>query len=198
MTQTAPAQTRVESSPTASTAEDGVWLFVLGDLLIYGLLFVLYAHAAGTNTESFRAGQALLSRPIAFANTLVLLTGSWFVARALWSLRAGEFVRSERGVRGAIVCALAFIALKIIEYGTQIYQGWYLTSSDFLMYYFVLTSIHLLHVVAGVLVLMLMLRLVRARANSEHALRTFTGGAVFWHLVDLLWLMLFPLLYLIA
>lgn len=198
MKHSAPVPTSVDSSTAETAAEDGIWLFVLGDFLIYGLLFLVYAHASAANTESFRAGQALLSKPIGLVNTVVLLTGSWLVARALWWLRAGDFSRSDRCVQGALICALAFIGLKLTEYGIQIHQGSYLTSSDFLMYYYVLTSIHLLHVVVGALVLMLMLQVVRARENSGHALQSFTGGAVYWHLVDMLWLILFPLLYLVA
>ncbi len=197
MTLPAPSVPSAESGIADSLPEDGVWLFVLGDLIVYSVLFVLYASAAASDPDGFSSGQALLSTPVAVVNTLVLLTSSWLVARAMWSVRARAFVPAVRFLQGARACALVFIGLKVTEYGLHVQQGYYLTSSDFLMYYYVLTGLHLVHVLVGTLVLTLMLRFVRSQEMSSHGLRGLGGGAVFWHLVDLLWLMLFPLLYLV-
>jgi nitric oxide reductase NorE protein len=197
MTAPLSARPRGDDVGAYSAAEDGIWLFVLGDLLIYSLLFLLYMNAFAGDPEGFRAGQDVLSTPIAVVNTLILLTSSWLVARAVWCARSGDFSRSGRFLCGAIFCAAAFVCLKTTEYGIKIQYGWYLTSNDFSMYYYVLTGLHLVHVLVGLVVLMLMLGVVRAGVHSDNSLRGFEGGAVYWHLVDLLWLMLFPLLYLI-
>lgn len=198
MNLSATARSSPDPEVSDSLPEDGVWLFVLGDLMIYSVLFVLYALAATGNPDGFSQGQTLLSTPIAVVNTLVLLTSSWLVAQAVWAVRTRAFVPAGRYLQGARACALLFICLKVAEYGLHIQQGHYLTSSDFLMYYYVLTGLHLVHVFAGLLVLTLMLQIVRAREVSSDARRGLAGGAVFWHLVDLLWLMLFPLLYLVT
>lgn len=180
-------------------ATDGeIWLFVLGDLLIYGLLFFLFAYAAARSPEDFSAGRALLSRPIAFVNTLLLLTSSWLVARGLCHVRTGEVAKAIRFLKAAIACGAGFVCLKVTEYALKIIDGWYLTSNEFLMYYYILTGLHLLHVLAGLVVLVFMLHLLRARRVSVGGPQTLESCAVFWHLVDLLWLLIFPLLYLIA
>lgn len=188
----------VATAKARRVADGEIWLFVLGDLLIYGLLFVLFAFAAAQSPEEFTAGRALLSTPIALVNTLLLLTSSWLVARALCHVRTCEPGKASRFLQAAIVFGAGFVCLKVTEYGLKIVDGWYLTSNEFLMYYYVLTGLHLLHVLAGLLVLLFMLNLLRAPSMSTGASRSLESCAVFWHLVDLLWLMIFPLLYLMA
>lgn len=176
--------------------EPGLWVMIFGDLAAFSAFFVVYMVAYAGARPEFAAGQATLDRNLGLLNTLLLLTGSWFVARAVAAVRVGA--RSGRGlVTAGIGCGLGFVAIKALEWHDRIAAGLTLNSSAFSIYYFTFTGIHLVHVFIGLGVL----TFVRSRFDDEgrfvagHGL--IEGGAAFWHLVDLLWLVIFALLYLV-
>ena len=176
--------------------EAGIWFFVAGDLLVFSLFFILLALGQAQQGALFDQSRARLDLALGLANTLLLLTGSWFVATGVERCRE----RSGSATRQfslAILCALGFVADKALEWGHRIDAGITPATNDFFMYYFVFTGIHLFHVLIGIGVL-LFLRSASQRAEmTPRTLRAIEAGATFWHLVDLLWVALFALLYLI-
>ncbi|MET7474357.1 cytochrome c oxidase subunit 3 [Streptomyces sp. NPDC005648] len=143
----------------------------------------------------FRASQQALHPDLGLLNTLLLLTASRLVARGLRQLRAG---RPARTLPWALLCALGFAAVKGTEYALVIHDGHTPTSNDFFMYYFVFTGIHLAHLAIGIGALTVLVVLSRRPALSRGQLLVAEGAAAYWHMVDLLWLVLFPLFYLVA
>ena len=142
---------------------------------------------------AFATQQALLNRDIGLANTMLMLTSSLFVARGVEAV-AADPARFRRQVLWAMVCGAGFVVLKAVEWGARFRAGITIQSSDFFRYYFALSGIHLAHVLVGLGVL----ALIRARSRRiDGDLRLIEGGACFWHLVDILWVVLFPLLYLV-
>lgn len=95
-------------------------------------------------------------------------------------------------------CGVVFVALKVTEYVLLVQDGHTAGVNHFYLYYFILTGLHLLHVCIGILVLVLMLTQTRRTELSATRLAVIEGGGCFWHLVDLLWIVLFPLLYLVS
>ena len=94
--------------------------------------------------------------------------------------------------------ASLFVALKAVEYTTKVSQGHVPTQNNFYLYYFILTGLHLFHVLIGIAVLTLLFFQARNTELSPTRMGLVEGGACFWHLVDLLWIVLFPLLYLVS
>jgi nitric oxide reductase NorE protein len=183
-----PSERRVPGEP-------GIWVLILGELFVFSIFFVTIATVRHSNPELYRRAQATLDWPLGLANTLLLLTGSLLVALAVGR------ARDRRGgagtlLYGAIACGCGFIALKAIEYSEKIRAGINFSSSEFFNLYFAFTGIHLAHVLIGLVVLWLLRRAVRLPPTPERG-RMIECGAIFWHLVDLLWIVLFALFYLV-
>ncbi|NNL86365.1 MAG: cytochrome c oxidase subunit 3 family protein [Myxococcales bacterium] len=175
--------------------EPGVWVFVLGDMLIFGLFFCVYSYYRALDPEAFREAQLALNQNFSAFNTLLLLISSWFVVLAMADLRERAGKLAPRLLLAAGSCGLGFVAVKAAEYTEIIHAGIGITTNDFFMYYFIFTGLHLVHVVIGIGVLALLFGLSRSEV-SPRGLKLMESGSIYWHMVDLLWILLFPLLYL--
>lgn len=176
--------------------EVGIWVFVFGEMAIFALFFAAYMADRSANVELYNESQLALNKFYGVANTLLLLTSSLFVAAGVRQVRmGGGGAVAQRLFAGALLCGAAFAALKFIEYGEKLSEGVTPYSNGFFMYYFMLTGIHLLHVTAGMGVLYFMLRAARADGAVQQRSEFIECGATYWHMVDLVWIVLFPLLY---
>ncbi|WP_068071771.1 cytochrome c oxidase subunit 3 [Novosphingobium lentum] len=189
---------QAEGLPTKGhvPGEPGVWVLILGDLMVFSTFFVMFAYYRGLDPATFAAGRQLLDVRLGLVNTLVLLTSSLLVAMAVHRVRA-ERPGAPALLLGAMGCGLLFGAIKALEYSAKIQAGIGFGSSTFFMLYFAFTAIHLLHVLLGVGVLAFM-RGVAARPGAAQRMVAIESGATFWHLVDLLWIVLFALIYLVG
>jgi nitric oxide reductase NorE protein len=178
--------------------ESGTWVFLLGDMLVFAAFFATFMVERSKAPEAFDAARKTLHVNIGLANTLVLLTSSLFVVAAIGALRTGLRAIAARALLIAAGCGVVFVALKVTEYVLLVQDGHTAGVNHFYLYYFILTGLHLLHVCIGILVLVLMLTQTRRTELSATRLAVIEGGGCFWHLVDLLWIVLFPLLYLVS
>jgi nitric oxide reductase NorE protein len=179
--------------------ETGIWVLVGGDLLLFSVFFiVLLVYRAG-DTATFIASQRSLDQFIGALNTLLLLTSSLFVALAVKSVRrAGPPARSApKYIAIAALLGLGFVVVKAFEWSARFAAGQTINTNDFFMFYFMYTGIHLLHVLLGLLVLTMLFIVARRPALDAGAVRLLECGGIFWHLVDLLWIILFALFYLL-
>jgi nitric oxide reductase NorE protein len=172
-------------------------VFVLADMTIFGVLFGCFMVDRHRAPELFEASRRALNRDLGGVNTLILLTGSWLVVLAITALRNGRNRLSSTFFALAFTCGLAFTVSKTVEYTQKINAGVTLLTNDFYMYYFILTGIHLIHVIAGSVVLGVLWFKSRSARSGGGSLTVYESGATFWHMVDLLWVFLFPLLYLL-
>lgn len=175
--------------------EPGLWVIIFGDLLVFGLFFITFAVYRMGDVGPYARAQAALNQGLGLLNTMLLLASSLAVAIAVPALRSGEAGKARRATTGAILCGLGFVGVKVIEYGEKIRAGMTPTSNEFFMFYFSFTGIHLLHVLAGLAALLF----VRSRCSGQPTSGTISaveGCAIFWHLVDILWVVLFAILYL--
>jgi nitric oxide reductase NorE protein len=171
-----------------------MWVFVIGDLLIFGVYFVGYMYFRGRNHELFLAGQAQLNLDIGAVNTIVLLTSSLFVALGTAAARLGNQAESLRRFCIALAFGAAFPIVKMFEWIPEISRGVTPGKDLFFMYYYVMTGMHLCHVALGLVIMCFIIRNVKTtRAPKISFVET---GATYWHMVDVLWLVLFALLYL--
>ena len=174
--------------------ESSMWFFVIGDLLIFGVYFVAYVYYRGQDHDLFLQSQARLNLDIGAINTVVLLTSSLFVALGTSAARAGKAADSLRLFVIALACGAAFPLLKLFEYVPEITAGATPGTNLFFMYYFVMTGLHLCHVMLGLVILGFIIRNLRGSAKPN--ISFVETGATYWHMVDILWLILFALLYL--
>ncbi|GAC1635142.1 MAG: cytochrome c oxidase subunit 3 family protein [Nevskia sp.] len=194
---TAAAASRRAETPRRLPGVEGVWVFIAADMVIFGLLFVSFMQERVRQAALFEHSRQALNPDFGGINTLILLTSSWFVVMAVDAAQQDRLAALPRWLAAALVCGLAFGVSKAIEYGGKLQAGISPLSNDFYMYYYVLTGIHLLHVIAGCVVLFVFWRKARRREFGSGRLLVLECGASYWHMVDLLWILLFPLLYLI-
>ncbi|HYP57375.1 MAG TPA: cytochrome c oxidase subunit 3 [Beijerinckia sp.] len=179
------------------SGETGIWIFVVGDLAVFTLFFILIMLGQREETAAFATSRAMLNVGAGVLNTLFLLTGSWFVAMGVERYRSGHLAKARRDLDFAILCGLAFIANKCSEWASKISAGLSPATDNFFMYFFIITGIHLFHVILGVGVLLYMRALTKHDSVSSLDVLKLESGGLFWHLVDLLWIVLFALFYLL-
>lgn len=177
--------------------EAGVWVLIVGDMAVFGIFFAVFSYYRGLDPATFAAAQAQLNQTYGVVNTLLLLASSWLVAIAVQTARAGEGSVAPRCFALAGLCGLGFGGIKIIEYSEKIAAGITLTTNDFFMYYYMFTGIHFFHLLVGLVVLLFLWRRARAGIRTPGDLVFLESGASYWHMVDLLWIVLFSLLYLL-
>lgn len=173
--------------------DSSMWFFVIGDLIIFGAYFVAYMYYRGQQPALFLEGQARLNLDIGAANTLVLLTSSLFVALGTSAARDGKTSDGLRLFGIALALGAAFPVLKLVEYIPEIVAGNTPGTNLFFMYYFVMTGLHLCHVMLGLVILSFVIRNLRGPAAPK--ISFVETAATYWHMVDVLWLVLFALLY---
>lgn len=172
-----------------------MWVFVLGDLLIFATYFLVFLAYRTQHEHAFLAAQHHLSVTTGAINTLVLLASSRFVALGVQAARAANAARASRLITYGGLCGLAFIAVKATEWGVEAAHGHTLAHDQFFMFYFMITGVHVLHVVLGLGILAIALRELRAVGAQRSWV--VEAGATFWHMVDLLWVVIFALLYVV-
>jgi nitric oxide reductase NorE protein len=176
--------------------EPGIWILILGDLPIFTAFFLIFAWYRHQQPRLFAATSQLLNHNLGLTNTLILLTGSVFVALGVRRVR-DRAVASSGIFLAAAMCGIGSVAIKVFEYAEKVRGSHPLAGNDFFTLYFAFTGVHLLHVIFGTCVLIAMTLAARA-PNPADNLLLIECGATFWHLVDLLWLVLFALFYLIG
>ncbi|MBH0777874.1 cytochrome c oxidase subunit 3 [Nocardia sp. NEAU-351] len=170
-----------------------MWVMILGDLFFFGCYFVTYMVFRARSPERFSAAQQHLHIGIGVTNTVVLLTSSMFVALAVIAVRESEIRRARRLILAGAACGVLFTALKAYEWHREISAG-FTVSDEFFGFYYVLTGVHLAHVLLGLLILGIALRDLRDTRRQRIGL--MEQAASFWHMVDLLWVVIFAIVYL--
>lgn len=179
--------------PTRIPGEESFWVLLGGDLMVFALLFGTFMYYRIDNLALYERSAALTSQGLGLINTFVLLTGSLFVAIGVEKWRQG--LVSWKFLYAGASCGVIFALIKCLEYMLKIKSGITITTDIFFTLYYAFTGIHLVHVLIGSgLLLWLGSGL---REGRQHTAIIVENIALFWHLVDLLWLILFTLFYLI-
>lgn len=186
----------------------GMWLFLFTEVLLFGGLFLVYSVYRAMYPQDFHEAAAGLSTILGTVNTVILLTSSLTMALSISALQRGITRASVLLQAATIVLGLLFLVNKYFEWSGHIHEGIYPNSPELLSrshgeilfygLYYVMTGLHGIHVVAGMLFIGIMLTLtVRQRITQDDQGKLENAG-LYWHLVDLIWIYLFPLFYLIT
>ncbi|GFG51176.1 cytochrome C oxidase subunit III [Mycolicibacterium agri] len=173
--------------------EAAMWVMVLGDLVFFGAYFVIFMIHRAMAPGLYLQSQQHLNLTVGVVNTLVLLTSSWFVARSVVAARDGDHDAALRLIYLGGACGVVFAVIKAYEWATKVGAGVTLPSNEFFLFYYMLTGVHLFHVGLGLLILGVVVR--ELRNPRKRRLSMVESGAIYWHMVDLLWIVIFALLY---
>lgn len=185
----------------------GMWLFLYTEIILFGGLFVLYAVYFHMYPEDFVAGGKQLDRVIGAANTIILLVSSFTVAASITAIRLQSKKLSMGLLAFSFGCGIVFLVNKYFEWGYKFHHDIYPNSDTlvsgppgqniFFGLYYVITGLHGLHVIIGMCLLALSFFLVARGKIHAHRFSMLENSGLYWHLVDLIWIFVFPLFYLV-
>jgi nitric oxide reductase NorE protein len=174
-----------------------IWFFIFAELLVFGIAFASYAIARIQNVAMFNQYQLTLNRELGAMNTLLLITASYFVVRAVHAIRRDDVKRCVFWLYASLGCGAGFLLLKSTEYYDKFSHGINLSTNTFYMFYLSLTMFHFLHVILGMIILFaIAIKAQRGGYSAQDHIGVETGAS-YWHMVDLVWIILFPLVYII-
>lgn len=193
----APAALPPAREDQALPGDFAIWIFIFAEMLAFGVLFIAYAFTRAQDVALFNEAQLTLNRTTGMINTLLLITSSYFVVRAVSAIRRDQSAACARWLTGAWLLGGAFVAIKAAEFYEKFAAGISLSSNAFYMFYLSLTFFHFMHVLMGMVILACVILKAKRGGYSRHDHVGVETGASFWHMVDLLWIILFPLVYVI-
>ena len=175
----------------------GFWVYLMTDLLMFSVLFAVYAVLHG-NTAGAPSGRELFSQPVALAETLILLTSSFTAGLGMVGARAGIKKQVLIWFGVTFVLGLMFLGIEIHEFADFIGEGHTLSTAAFLSSFFVLVGTHGLHITSGLLWMSITLAFVVKRGLNVHLVRKLNLLSLFWHFLDIVWIFIFTVVYLMA
>jgi cytochrome c oxidase subunit 3 len=186
----------------------GMWLFLFTEVLLFGAMFIAFAVYLTLYRVAFEDGSSHLDKPIGAVNTAILLTSSLTMALAIAALTRDRKRLALGLLALTLLCALTFLGIKAVEWGHKFEHDIYPRSATMLAkpegeqvfygLYFTMTGLHALHVAAGAVVILAAMALVHRERIRSGRISFLENVGLYWHLVDLVWIFLFPLFYLIG
>lgn len=174
-----------------------MWFFILMELTVFAIFFIGFAIAQRFNPEMFTDGRATLSAATGLFCTLSLILSSYFVARSVEAVKDGHNLIANRQLVFALLTATVYLVLKIREYSELIEHGYGLSTNTFYTLYYFITGFHFMHVILGMIILGYMAMKAHKNCYQADDCSGFEAGASYWHMVDLVWLIVFFLIYII-
>lgn len=205
----------MEQHPSTATehrddfgAKLGMWIFIFTELLLFAGLFLVYAVFRSKYFEDFHIAAHQLNTFIGAVNTIVLLISSATIAASISAIQKNNKVLALRLLYATFFLALVFLVNKYFEWGHKIEYQLYPGSDPLLtlkngqvlffgLYYF-MTGLHVLHIIIGMTIMGVIIVKVKSNKINSSSYVLLENGGLYWHLVDLIWIFLFPLLYLIT
>ena len=174
-----------------------IWIFILAELLVFAVFFGAYAFTRADNVALFNQYQQTLDRETGAINTVLLITASYFVVRAVQAIRRDDARACVNWLWAALASGGLFLFFKMAEFADKAAHGVSLSTNTFYMFYLSLTFFHFMHVILGMVILLAVLLKARRGGYSAQSHDGVETGAAYWHMVDLVWIVLFPLVYII-
>jgi cytochrome c oxidase subunit III len=192
--------------------KEGIWLFMVTEILMFGGLFVGYIIFHSIYPEMFAEGAKSLDWKMGFVNTLVLIFSSFTMALGIYYNQIGQSKKATWALALTLLCGAIFLVIKYFEYTHKfhlgLFPGKFLAMTEgtpehanlgmYFGFYYCMTGLHGIHVVLGMgLIAWVLFRNIRGDFNPNYY-TPVEGVGIFWHIVDLIWIFLFPLLYLVG
>jgi len=173
-----------------------IWIVIFLELITFGIAIIALALFSKDDPEGFHSSRLLLNPTFGAINTIFLLTSGYFMATSLKYFKTNNRSKASLFLKLTILGGLLFIVLKSIEYYQKIEHGLDMDYSTYFNFYWLLTGFHVVHVLVGIVILIILYFGINKK-ESKTELEDFEASTAFWHMCDLIWLLLFPMLYLI-
>lgn len=165
-----------------------IWILIVSELLVFGAGLLAYLAVRAGDVALFSESQDSLNRVAGAVNTIVLVTSGFCAAMAV-RMAETNTARTRAWLGGAFALGVVFLFVKWMEYADKAHHGIGIETNEFFTFYYLLTGFHAMHVAAGLVIFMLLI--------WKPARNLIEAGAAFWHMVDLVWILLFPIIYLV-
>ncbi|MEI6576179.1 MAG: cytochrome c oxidase subunit 3 family protein [Bacteroidota bacterium] len=199
------AHTHVHRDDQASKL--GMWLFIFTEILLFGGLFIVYSIYRYMHQTAFHLAGEELNDVIGTINTVILLVSSMTIAMSVTAIQKGNTKLVLRLIAITVILGIVFLVNKYFEWNVKFEHGLYpsskfvqaLGAGDTLFFslYFLMTGLHALHIIVGLTVLVWVAVYIKKGRVRPDKYAFLENGALYWHLIDLIWIFLFPLFYLI-
>jgi len=171
-----------------------LWILIFLELITFGAVLLVFVANGRDNLEMYHQSRHMLNPTFGAINTIFLLTSGFFMANTITEFKTNNIKKASFYLNLTMIGGLLFLLLKSVEYYFKIADGHTLGYNTYLTFYWLLTGFHVIHVIVGLVILVFM-RYSLKKGKAE--LEDIEAGGAFWHMCDLIWLLLFPTLYLI-
>ena len=173
-----------------------MWIVIFLELFTFGMALIAMVFYSKDEPEVFHNSKLLLNTTFGAVNTVFLLTSGFFMAKSVESFKVENFNKSISFLKWTMLGGFLFLILKSVEYYLKIDNGYTINYNTFFSFYWMLTLFHVIHVIVGMVILMSIYRGLK-KEKITTSIEDFEASAAFWHMCDLIWLLLFPIIYLI-
>ncbi len=174
-----------------------IWILIFLEVVTFMIALAVFTYMRGRNAALFAESRSMLNPLLGTINTIVLLSSGFFMAEAVRKLRAGMLKASQHYTLITFMLGFVFVVIKIFEYSQKMAHGIGLEYNTFFTFYWLLTGFHLIHVAVGIVILIFIYLSMKKERYTARDFEDVETGAAFWHMCDLIWMLLFPILYLI-
>lgn len=175
-----------------------MWLFILAELTVFALLMLAFVVTEWLHPAIFQAGRALLDSSHGLQLTVSLLTAGLFAALAVEAYRHMRYRRTAALLTVALLSASVYTIIKLREYARLLAAGLDMEHDVFFTLYWIITGFHFIHVLLGMVILGWLAVVCWRKTMPAYTVSTVESGVLYWHMVDLIWVLLFPLIYILG
>jgi len=173
-----------------------MWIIIFLELFTFGTALIVMAHYGNQEMELFHDSRLKLNTTYGMLNTLFLLTSGFFMAVSVSELKNGNKIQFKKLLLLTMFFGLLFLGLKSFEYAEKLNEGISIGYNTFFTFYWMLTLFHVIHVIVGLVILAsVYFGIIKEKSNTS--IEDVEASAAFWHMCDLIWMMLFPVIYLL-
>ena len=171
-----------------------LWIIIFLELFTFGIALIAMVYSSKEEPEIFHSSRLLLNTTIGAVNTVFLIVSGFCMAKSVAYFKKGNLKKSSLFLKLTMLGGLLFLGLKTFEYFHKIDMGYTMGYNTFFTFYWMLTLFHVIHVLVGLVIL---ISLQYSLSKSKTSLENMESSAAFWHMCDLIWILLFPIIYLL-
>ena len=191
------SSTIIENEQRLLPGDLAIWFFIFAELLVFGIFFIVYSIQRLQNVELFNQYQETLNKETGAINTVLLITASYFVVRAVEEIKNNNISSCVNWLYASLAMGAGFLMLKSYEFYSKFSVGIGMDTNDFYFFYISLTFFHFLHAILGMIIIFAVVIFAKKGKYSAQEHTGIETAASYWHMVDLVWIVLFPLVYII-
>jgi len=194
---TTSTESNIENEQRLLPGDLAIWFFIFAELLVFAIFFIVYSIQRLQHVELFNQYQQTLNKETGAINTALLITASYFVVRAVQEIKKNNVDTCISWLYRSLGMGAGFLMLKSYEFYSKFSVGINLNTNDFYFFYISLTFFHFLHVILGMIIISFVILFAKKGRYSAKEHTGIETAASYWHMVDLVWIVLFPLVYII-